>query len=90
MSVEIYPGPRLEMYCCACYEFLWVDAVRHLPELPLIVKLDSASLQFQVPEYLIKDNSFLQLFFPKDAISLGALQQRRRRERGPFEKEGAR
>jgi hypothetical protein len=90
VSVEIFPGPKVEMYCKACYEDLLKSAVKHLPELTSFVNLSTAPAQLQVPEYLIKDNSFMQLFFPTDAIDLGVLRQRRRQERGLIETEEVR
>lgn len=90
VSVEIFPGPKVEMYCKACYEDLLKHAAKHLPELTSFVNLSTAPAQLQVPEYLIKDNSFMQLFFPADAIDLGVLRQRRRQERGLLETEEVR
>lgn len=90
VALELYPGPRLEIYCCECYEHLWVEASPHMPELPPLIQLETETSQLQVPEYLVKDNSLFQLFFPSDPINLGVLRQQRRRERGQLEKEGKR
>ena len=87
MFLVIYPGPRVEAYCRDCYDYLWDLAAVHLPELPPLNGLRRKALDFSTPEYLIKENSLLQLFFPTDPITLGAIRQKRRRERGQVEKE---
>jgi len=79
--LELYPGPRLEIYCHECYAYLWERALSHIPGLPSIDKLTVEPSPVSIPEYLIKDNMSLALHYPKDNIDLGRLRARRRRNR---------
>ena len=79
--LKVYPGPRLEAYCLACYRMLHKRACVHLVDLPTTEDLPTEVMELRVPRYLVKDGSVLKMYYPKDFIDLGALRQKRKRER---------
>lgn len=82
--LKVLPSCRLTPYCPACYEELRglaLDDVK-LPELANIPDFYKNGMIVKFPPFLIKEHSALVYFYPTDEIDLGALRQRRKRERG--------
>jgi hypothetical protein len=79
--VELYPGPRLEVYCEACYGQLREQALGDIRDLPAPEALGRRGVTVEVPAYVVKDNTAFRLYYPADDIDLGLLRQRRAQER---------
>lgn len=79
-TLKIMPVGRLSIYCPACFDFLLERAESHIhipkPEVRKPARLN-------IPQYLIKNEDPLRMFYPDDPIDLGLYRQRMRNKPPP-------